>query len=219
MCCIESGTWKKTQFWVKGERRNKYVFDHFWDFTLNYYFFFFVKFFWNLCKIYYIALPEVPINNLTIHHYCNFNDLFSDLGEIRPRTSSLPTRNNVRRPLLQYLSPPPFTGGSNSPSHSTHSEFYQIRSFETTSKGKECFVCMFFSVSLCLYLCLTFCLSHAHTHRAYTQTNAHLHTQPFIEKWGKRYVRVQVFILFIYLFIYLLGKLKFFHHFCFCLIF
>lgn len=59
-----------------------------------------------------------------------------ELDEMRPRTSSLPTRNNVRRPNLQYLSPHPFPSSSSSPCGHDHDEFYTIRSFSTTSKGQ-----------------------------------------------------------------------------------
>lgn len=53
-----------------------------------------------------------------------------EADEMRPRTSSLPTRNNIRRPNLQYLSPPHF--GS---CRDDQEEFYTLRSFVTTSKG------------------------------------------------------------------------------------
>ncbi|XP_076449701.1 GTP-binding protein RAD-like [Babylonia areolata] len=54
----------------------------------------------------------------------------SDDGGIRPRTSSLPTKNTLRRPNLQYLTPPPTCSSRD------HDEFYTIRSFVTTSKGQ-----------------------------------------------------------------------------------
>lgn len=49
--------------------------------------------------------------------------MIEDLDEMRPRTSSLPTRNSYKR--RQYLSP----------TVSTEGELYRVRSFETTSKG------------------------------------------------------------------------------------
>ncbi|KAL8590264.1 hypothetical protein ACOMHN_006380 [Nucella lapillus] len=54
-----------------------------------------------------------------------------ELDEMRPRTSSLPTKNSIRRPILQYLTPP-----HTSSSARDHDEFYTIRSFVTTSKGQ-----------------------------------------------------------------------------------
>lgn len=55
-----------------------------------------------------------------------------DLDEMRPRTSSLPTKNNVRRPNLQYLTPPAFSPCAGR----DQDEFYTIRTFSTTSKGQ-----------------------------------------------------------------------------------